>query len=128
MADVVLAHGAWHGAWCWARIVADLERRGVSATAVELPLTGLAADVAVARAAIEAGGPATVVVGHSYGGSVISLAAAGLPGVTRLIYLAAFLTEPSADTIALVTEKLAQAIVADERGGLAAERFGRFLQ
>jgi len=117
MAEVVLVHGAWHGSWCWDRVVTELDLLGVTATAVELPLAGLAADVAAARAAIEAAGHGSVVVGHSYGGSVISLAAAGLPNVARLIYLAAFMTETGADTIALISEKLGQSIVADEAGG-----------
>jgi pimeloyl-ACP methyl ester carboxylesterase len=115
MAEVVLVHGAWHGAWCWDGVVAELDRRRIQAAAVELPLAGLAADVAAARVAIEAAGPGSVVVGHSYGGSVISLAAAGLP-VARLIYLAALLTENRADTYALISDKLRQARVTDERG------------
>jgi pimeloyl-ACP methyl ester carboxylesterase len=116
MAEVVLVHGAWHGASCWDGVVAELDRRGIPATAVELPLAGLAADVAAARIAIEAAGPGSVVVGHSYGGSVISLAAAGLPDIARLIYLAALLTETRADTNALISEKLRRARVTDERG------------
>jgi len=116
MPEVVLVHGAWHGPWCWDGVVAELQRLGVRATAVELPFGGVAADAAVARAAIEAAGPGSVVVGHSYGGSVISDAAAGLPTVARLIYLAAFLTEPDENTLALITGKLAESIVVDDRG------------
>jgi pimeloyl-ACP methyl ester carboxylesterase len=116
MAEVVLVHGAWHGAWCWDAVVAELRRLGLQATAVELPFGGLPADAAAARSAIEAAGPATVVVGHSYGGNVITEAAAGLPRVSRLVYLAAFLTEPSADTSAFISAKLAESIVVDERG------------
>ena len=36
-ADVVLVHGAWHGAWCWQRVLAGLAQRGVSAHAIDLP-------------------------------------------------------------------------------------------
>jgi pimeloyl-ACP methyl ester carboxylesterase len=115
-AEVVLVHGAWHGASCWDGVVAELRKLGVRATAVEMPLSGLRADVAAARSAIKAAGPAGVVVGHSYGGSVISEAAAGLPTVARLVYLAAFLTEPDADTSVLMSGKLAASIVVDERG------------
>jgi pimeloyl-ACP methyl ester carboxylesterase len=118
MAEVVLVHGAWHGAWCWDSVVAELNRVGVASTAVELPLTGIAADVAEARAAIEAAGPGSVVVGHSYGGSVISLAAAGVPGIGRLIYLAAFLAEPDADTLAMITPELGKAIRGGEGGAV----------
>lgn len=114
--EVVLVHGAWHGAWCWDGVVAELEQRGVRASAVDLPLAGLAADVAVARAAIEAAGPGAVVVGHSYGGMVISDAATGLPA-RRLVYLAAFLTEPGEDMLGfLAGGKLVDAFVLDEAG------------
>ncbi|HUB39962.1 MAG TPA: alpha/beta fold hydrolase [Streptosporangiaceae bacterium] len=116
MSEIVLVHGAWHGPWCWDGVVAELRRLGLQATAVDLPFGGLDADAAAVRAAINTAGPGCVVVGHSYGGIVISEAAAGLPAVTRLIYLAAFLTEPDADTTALISEKLAGSIVVDERG------------
>jgi len=116
MAGVVLVHGAWHGAWCWDGVVAELAGRGVPVHAVELPLTGLAADVAAARAAIAAAGPDCVVVGHSYGGAVITEAAAGLP-VARLVYLAAFLTEPGEDTAGLMAgSKLMTSLVISESG------------
>jgi pimeloyl-ACP methyl ester carboxylesterase len=62
-----------------------------------LPHTGLAADVACAREAILAAGPGSVVVGHSYGGFVISQAAADAPDVARLVYLAAFMTDVGDD-------------------------------
>jgi pimeloyl-ACP methyl ester carboxylesterase len=116
MSEVVLVHGAWHGAYCCDGVVAELRRLGVQATAVELPLTGLHADVAAARSAIETAGPDCDVVGHSYGGTVITGAAAGLPGVSRLVYLAAFLTEPDGDTLALISGKLLESVVVDERG------------
>jgi pimeloyl-ACP methyl ester carboxylesterase len=104
MAGVVLVHGAWHGAWCWDPVVEELRRGGVAVTAVELPLTGLDDDVRVGRAAVEAMGPDTVLVGHSYGGLVISGAAAGLPSVRRLIYVAAFLCQAGDDAAALLAE------------------------
>ena len=113
---VVLVHGAWHRASCWDGVVSELERLGVRATAVELPLSGLAADVAAARSAITAAGPGSIVVAHSYGGVVVSNAAVGLP-VARLVYLAAFLTETGEDTTELVTgSALADALVIDETG------------
>ena len=60
---------------------------------------------------------ASVVVGHSYGGKVISAAAAGLPTVARLIYLAAFLAEPDEDTFALMGgSKLTESIIISEHG------------
>jgi pimeloyl-ACP methyl ester carboxylesterase len=102
MAGVVLVHGAWHGAWCWDPVVEELQRRGVAVDAVELPLTGLAEDVGVARAAAQAMGPDTVLVGHSYAGLVISEAAIGLPSVRRLVYLAALMCQAGEDSAAIL--------------------------
>ena len=85
----VLVHGLWHGAWCWAAVRAELDGRGIDSVAVELPLTDLAADVEATRAALDAFGRPVVLVGHSYGGAVIT--AAGLhPLVRELVYVAAY--------------------------------------
>jgi pimeloyl-ACP methyl ester carboxylesterase len=97
---VVLVHGAWHGAWAWDGVVAELERRGVPSVAVELPFTGFPDDAATARAAIEQAGPDAVVCGHSYGGFVISAAARGLP-VAHLVYLCAFMVEADEEPFTL---------------------------
>jgi pimeloyl-ACP methyl ester carboxylesterase len=96
LAEVVLIHGAWHGAWCWDGVVASLERRGVRGTAVELPLTSFGDDVACARTAIEAAEPPSIVVGHSYGGEVLSQAASG-SDARHLVYLAAFMLDEGED-------------------------------
>jgi pimeloyl-ACP methyl ester carboxylesterase len=114
MTGIVLVHGAWHGEWCWDGVVADLTDRGLTAHAVTLPLTGADDDVAAARAAIEAAGPECIVVGHSYGGMVISRAAAGLP-VRHLVYLAAFMPEPGEQMLTLLDgSKLNDAVVLED--------------
>ena len=94
MKPIVLVHGAWHGPWCWAKVIEGLAAAGVTAVAPELPLRdGPAADAAVVRDVV-AGLDGAVVLGHSYGGVVISAACAGLPAVSHLVYLCAFqLTE-----------------------------------
>jgi pimeloyl-ACP methyl ester carboxylesterase len=85
--------------------VAELTARGVRSTAVELPLTGLEDDIRAARAVIEAAGPDAVVVGHSFGGLVISDAAAGVePPPKRLIYLAAFMVDDPDEVAAVMAE------------------------
>jgi pimeloyl-ACP methyl ester carboxylesterase len=85
----VLVHGLWHGAWCWDAVRAALAERGVDSDAVELPLTDLDADVAATRDAIERFGRPVVLVGHSYGGAVVT--AAGVhPLVRELVYVAAY--------------------------------------
>ena len=90
--SVVLVHGAWHGAWAWDGVVAELERLGVAVEAVELPFTGFADDAATARSVIERAGSGAVVCGHSYGGFVISAVARDL-AVGHLVYLCAFMVD-----------------------------------
>lgn len=101
-ATVVLVHGAWHGAWCWALLQAELDRRGVPSLAVDLPPHGASTDEATGlhghaahlcalldRLGDRGTGP-IVLVGHSYGGAVITQAAAGRDDIGHLLYIAAF--------------------------------------
>ena len=103
---VVLVHGAWHGAWCWAGFQAELDRRGVPSLAVDLPghgasteplgdLHGDAAAVgrvldAAARRRPDVTDDGVVLVGHSYGGAVITQAALDRDDIAQLVYVAAF--------------------------------------
>jgi len=104
VAGVVLVHGAWHGAWCWDGVVDELIAADVPVTAVELPLTSLDDDVAAARSAISHQGGDVVVLGHSYGGLVISEAASGMSEVSRLVYPAALMINAGEDMVELMTE------------------------
>jgi pimeloyl-ACP methyl ester carboxylesterase len=116
---VVLVHGAWFEASCWDAVIDELGLLGTTAVAVELPLTGFDADVAVARQAIEAAGPNVVVAAHSYGGCIVSAAASGNPDVARLFYVAAFLTEPNEHPFAILAEHrsaLLDALVVTDTG------------
>ncbi|MET9551702.1 alpha/beta hydrolase [Streptomyces sp. NPDC006645] len=93
MADkpaIVLVHGFWGGAAHWGHVITELNRRGHgSLHAVELPLTSLADDAErTAKMVRQIPGP-VLLVGHSYGGAVIT-EAGGLPNVTGLVYVAAF--------------------------------------
>ena len=116
----VLVHGAWHDATCWDAVVTELEARGVASLAVRLPLTGLADDVQAVREAITRAGQGCLVLGHSYGGVVISTAAADSAEVTRLIYLAAFLTEPDEDMFAFMAGgKLPESLAFGEDGSVS---------
>lgn len=100
-ATVVLVHGAFHGAWCWDRVVPRLEARGVPVVAIDLPGHGddpappgdLYAHADALRAVLEGLDGPIVVVGHSYGGAVISDGAAGVPSVVHLVYLAAIVPD-----------------------------------
>jgi pimeloyl-ACP methyl ester carboxylesterase len=93
MGTVVLVHGAWHGAWCWDRVAAELADAGIDHLAVELPLTGHEADVAAVSDALDAIDGSKVVVGHSYGGLVMSGAVEGRADVSHLVYVCAFLLD-----------------------------------
>jgi pimeloyl-ACP methyl ester carboxylesterase len=96
MNQLLLVHGAFHGAWCWDKLRPELDRRGVVNDVVDLPFTSPEADVAAVRAAIDrlgVHGDGVTVLGHSFGGAIVSAAAVDdgrAYGRTRsLIYLSA---------------------------------------
>lgn len=89
-ANVVLVHGAWCDGSVWCRVIPQLQAAGHRVVAVQLPLTTLADDIATTRRAIAKLASPTVLVGHAYGGMVISGAAAAAPGVTGLVYIAGY--------------------------------------
>lgn len=100
MTHILLVHGAWHGAWCWHKLMPALEAEGFTPHAIDLPGHGLrvgetqtlaAYAEAVAEKLRALPGPA-VLLGHSMGGQVISAAAELVPErIATLIYLCAFL-------------------------------------
>jgi pimeloyl-ACP methyl ester carboxylesterase len=90
MTTLVLVHNAWNGAWCWEAAARALQTAGVPSVAVELPLTGLAADVGALTAAVAGITGPVVVCGHSYGGAVVAHALPALPGVASVAYLCSF--------------------------------------
>jgi pimeloyl-ACP methyl ester carboxylesterase len=91
---VVLVHGAWHGAWCWERVVPLLDAAAVPLVVVDLPSVShvnatLHDDADYVRGALDSIDGEAVLLGHSYGGAVIS--AAGVhSNVAHLVYLCAF--------------------------------------
>jgi hypothetical protein len=111
MTQVVLVHGAWHGAWCWDAVVAELHDRQVDVVAVELPFTGFEDDVAVVRAAIGAAREGVVVCAHSYGGAVVGHAVTPASHVGHLVYLAAFVNGGAASALIERPVALLDAIV-----------------
>lgn len=121
----LLVHGAWHGAWCWYKIVAGLEAAGHRVTAIDLPSAGIdptpAGIVTIAAqadrvvATLDALAEPVILVGHSAGGPPVSVAAEARPDrIEKLVYLAAFLlpdgasilTVASRDTGSLITHHL----------------------
>ena len=97
MTTFALLHGAWHGAWCWDRLIPELERRGHRAVAVDLPCDDPAATTMdnaklVADALADAGDD-VVVVGHSLGG-IIAAVVPLLRPVRKVVFLAALIPRP----------------------------------
>ncbi|MFE7182192.1 alpha/beta hydrolase [Streptomyces erythrochromogenes] len=87
---VVLVHGFWGGAAHWSKVVVELHRRGFTDLhAVENPLTSLADDAERTRKMVRQVDGPVLLVGHSYGGAVIT-EAGDLPNVAGLVYIAAF--------------------------------------
>ncbi len=99
---IVLVHGAWADASSWTSVISELQRRGFTMYAPPNPLRGLPQDSAylhqflTQNAALQ--GQPVVLVGHSYGGAVVTNAAVGAPGVRALVYVDAFIPEEG-DTI-----------------------------
>jgi pimeloyl-ACP methyl ester carboxylesterase len=90
MSTVVLVHGAFAESASWNGVVERLGAAGHDVVAVANPLRSLAGDAAYVRDVITAIGGPVVLAGHSYGGMVITEAAAGLDAVTSLVYVCAF--------------------------------------
>lgn len=87
---VLLVHGFWGGAAHWGKVILELTRKGyTSIHALEIPLTSLAEDAARTRKMIAQQKGPVLLVGHSYGGAVIT-EAGDQPNVVGLVYIAAF--------------------------------------
>src|SRR6476660_8989034 len=88
--NIVLVHGAGADASSWSKVIPVLLNAGHKVIAVQLSLYSMADDVATVKRAIDLLGGPTILVGHSYGGMVISNAAYNNPNVKGLVYVAAF--------------------------------------
>lgn len=95
---ILLVHGAWHGAWCWERLIPELTALGWRVATVDLPsasadpenTAGMYDDARTIRERLDSiDGPVTVLA-HSYGGLPATEAAVGTSNVCRLVYLSAF--------------------------------------
>jgi len=98
---VVLVHGAFADGSSWAKVIPILTARGLDVIAVQNPLSSLEADVDAARRAIDQAGGPVVLVGHSWGGVVIT-EAGNNPKVDALVYVAAFAPD-SGQSISSIT-------------------------
>ena len=105
----VLVHGAWHGAWTWYRVLAELEQDGHVVTALDLPSHGIDdqnpatvtmdAYVDSVLATLDDSPQPVVLVGHSLGGMVITVAAQARPDKVKLLVYAAAFLPPNGQTL-----------------------------
>lgn len=122
---ILLVHGAWHGAWCWATLQAELDRRGLPSYAVDLPGHGLstlplgdlygdAEHVATVLAGLD---DEVVLVGHSYGGAVVTHASGSAHTVANhvghLVYLTAFALDDGESVWGFTRSRPRQAVALD---------------
>jgi pimeloyl-ACP methyl ester carboxylesterase len=115
MSTFVLVHGAWHGGWCWNKIVARLSAQGHTVVAPDMPGHGIdrtpindvTMDGIVAKmtGVIREQQEPVVLVGHSYGGAVITATAeACADRVRALVYVTAFIVPNGKSTMELAQE------------------------
>jgi pimeloyl-ACP methyl ester carboxylesterase len=101
---IVLVHGAFAESASWTPVVEQLRSRGLEVVAAANPLRSLAGDSAYVRDVIDALATSVVLVGHSYGGMVITEAAAHNAAVAGLVYVAAFAPEQGESAFELSTK------------------------
>ena len=101
---IVLEHGAFADASSWDGVIKDLRHDGYPVVAAANPLRSPASDAASLRALLDHIKGPVILVGHSYGGSVISEAAVGDANVKALVYVAAFLPEPGETALQLTNQ------------------------
>src|SRR5262249_54411069 len=126
---VILVHGAWADGSCWSKVIPALAAAKLSVTAVQLPLTSLQNDAATLKRAIALEEGPLLLVGHSYGGAVIT-EAGNDPNVIGLVYVAAFAPDAGESAGALLGSvlptPLASELRPDGEGFLKMTRQGYF--
>jgi pimeloyl-ACP methyl ester carboxylesterase len=102
--NIVLVHGAWADGSCWSGVIERLQAEGFQVRAPQFPLTSLADDVARLRQVLEFQDGPSIVVGHSYGGQVITALGSDAPNVAGLVYVAAFAIDEGESLGALLSQ------------------------
>src|ERR1700748_2205621 len=100
--NVVIVHGAWADGSSWSKVIPLLQAKGLHVVAVQNPLTSLADDVAATKRAIALQDGPVLLVGHSYGGVVITTAGND-PGVVGWVYVAA-LAPPDGESFGSISK------------------------
>src|SRR5712672_1241143 len=99
--NIVIVHGAWADGSSWSKVIPLLQAKGLHVVAVQNPLTSLADDVAATKRAIALQDGPVLLVGHSYGGVVIT-EAGNDPKVQGLVYVAAFAPDKGESVSSLI--------------------------
>jgi pimeloyl-ACP methyl ester carboxylesterase len=101
--NVVLVHGAFADGSGWRRVADILVKDGYTVSVVQEPLTSLADDVAATKRVLDMQQGPTLLVGHSYGGVVIT-EAGNAPNVAGLVYIAAFIPDKGESAVSLLSQ------------------------
>src|SRR5271163_4107763 len=102
--NIVLVHGAWADGSCWSGVIERLQAEGFQVRAPQFPMSSLADDVARLRQVLEFQEGPTIVVGHSYGGQIITALGSDAPNVVGLVYIAAFALDEGESLGALLSQ------------------------
>src|SRR5438309_2502224 len=103
--NIVLVHGAWADGSCWSGVIERLQAQGYTVTAPQFPMTSLADDVVRLRQVLALQEGATILVGHSYGGQIITALGEDAPNVVGLVYVAAFGLDEGESLGALLSQR-----------------------
>src|SRR5215216_5901083 len=122
--NIVLVHGGWADGSSWSKVISILHEAGHQVghrvIAVQLPLHSLADDVATVKRAIDLVGGPTILVGHSFGGFVITNAGYNNPNVTGLVYVSAFAPDEGESAVNFVdVASLPPGLLVFDSGGFA---------
>src|SRR6266513_4096302 len=101
---IILVHGAWADGSCWSGVIERLQAEGFQVRAPQFPLSSLADDVARLRQVLEFQDGPTILVGHSYGGQIITALGSDVPNVAGLVYIAAFRLDKGESLGALLSQ------------------------
>jgi len=102
--NIVLVHGAWADGSCWSGVIERLQNDGFQVRAPQFPLSSLTDDVARLRQVLDFQDGPTIVVGHSYGGQIITALGQDAPNVVGLVYIAAFALDEGESLGALLSQ------------------------
>lgn len=118
--NIVLVHGLWADGSSWSKVIPILQNAGHRVIAVQLAERSLAEDVATVKRAIDLVGGPTILVGHSFGGLVITNAGYNNQNVTGLVYVSAFAPDEGESAVNFVpVESLPPGLLVFDSGGFA---------